>query len=440
MAVWNAAQARIREELGWLRTRPWLEDLGLRSLDRGLAWLEASSAAERSATQEHREAIEAALGGVLGRPVHLRISLRRGRRTRPARSAEAQAAEEPLGLEPERVNDRHQLSGFLAGPANELPLRFAQQAVERPGAWHPLVFYGVSGSGKTHLLQGIVNGYRRAYPGRRAVYTSSDRFSRQFVQAMRRRQTRSFRRLYREVGLLVIDDVQDLAGKAASELELVRTLDTLELGRSQAVLACSDSPKRIPGLEAGLAGRLLGGQVVELRGPDCETRHEIVRARCANGLRLPSEVVDLLVNGYDLDARELLSALTRLEAFQRHVGGAIDLAAAREILRDLLEGKRQPATIEALASYVAEALGVAVEQLCSRSRRAAVVRARQVSIGLTRDLTPLTLREVGTYFGGRSCASVHFAQERARELREQDPLVRELWERAGRTFERPATR
>ncbi len=391
----------------------------------------------RSAALDHRDTIETALAETLGRPVHLRLSLRRGRTGRPRSSAaEASAEDAPIDLEPERVNGAFELRSFLAGPANELPLRFAQQAVDTPGSWHPLVFYGVSGCGKTHLLQGIVNGFRRAHPARRVVYASSDRFARQYVQAMRRRQMQRFRRQYRDVGLLVLDDVQDLAGKESTERELSRTLDSLELRKGQVVMACSESPKRIPGLEPGLSGRLLGGQVVELRAPDCATRAEIVRARCAAaGLTLPGAVVDLLVEEYDLDARELLSSLTRLEAHQRHVGERLDLEVARQILRDLLEGKRQPATVEALSGYVSEALGVDLSQLCGRSRRPAVVRARQVSIGLVRALTPMTLREVGHFFGGRSCASVHFAQERAKELREADPEVRDLWDRAGRTFE-----
>lgn len=438
VAVWDTARAKIRDELGWVRTHPWLDELRLRSIERGVACLIVGSAATRKAVYPHTETIQDALEETVGRAVHLRILLRKTRgRTRKGKRQQQPPQQEQLRLTPQSTSSRHQLTSFFGGRANDIPLRFARQAVNEPGQWHPLVFYGEPGSGKTHLLQGIVNGYRRQYPGRRAVYASSDRFARQFLQSLRHRQTDRFRELYRSVDLLVLDDLQSLAGKQTCERELNHTLDHYLHAHRQVVLACSEPPKRIPQLQAGLEGRLLGGQVVELRPPDPPTRLEIVRAGSAErGLRLGQGVVELLTTGFDLSVRELFAAMTRLAAHQRHTRRSLDLAATREILRDLLQGKLKPVTLAGVAEFVAERLDVDVKQLRGRSRKPTVVRARQVAMGLMRDLSPLTLREVGAYFGNKSPASVHFAQERARQLREEDPRIRELWEAAHRAFER----
>ena len=438
-AAWEAARAKIRDELGWVRTHPWLDELRPRSMERGVVCLEAGSAALRSTAQNHNDELKGALSETLGRPVTVRVVLSRQARPKQRRGA-AQAPEEEVTLEPEQINHRLLLSSFLTGPNNELPFRFAQEALDEPGRWHPLVYYGESGCGKTHLLQGIVNGFRRRYPTRRVVYTSSDRFARHFSLAQRKRQTSRFLAMYREVDMLVVDDLQDMAGKQGTERQLNYTLDHLQMSNRQVVLACAAPPKQIPQLEPGLEGRLLGGQVVELRPPDAPTRRSIVKARCASSqLKLEEDVLDLLITGFELNVRELLCALTRLEAHQRLMETRLSQVAVRNILGDLLNGKLKPPNLDSVSEFVADRLGLSVDQLRSRSRKASVVQGRQLAMALLRDLTPLTLREVGCFFGGRSCASVHFAQQRAKELREEDAQVRDLWDIAGRRFERTST-
>jgi chromosomal replication initiator protein len=444
--VWTKVHGQITDELGWLRTRGWLDELSLRSLERGVATLESGSPEVREQATPHVPAIRRALVEVLGSPVRVRLALR----VRKARRARPRATPEPavvygegvpdVELETERTNARHQLSSFLAGPTNEIPLRFALQAVEEPGSWNPLVFYGSPGSGKTHLLHGIVNSYRRRYPTRKVVYTSSARFSRQYSMTARKRASGRFREFYRRADLLVLDDLQDLAGKQGTERELTLTLDHLHAHGAQVVCAASSSPKRLNHLDA-LEGRLLGGVVVPLKAPDRETRLAVVRARCAKGfLHLEPAAVEILLGGFN-SVRELLTALTRLEAYGRHVNDRLDAPTVRQILADMLGQDLRPATLELIAGFVSERLGCSLEQLKGRSRKGGVVRARRLSMGLSRALTTLTLREVGVYFGGRSCASVHFAEKRAFELQTSDPDARELWEAARTAFTpRPGAR
>lgn len=445
--VWAATCKRLQDKLGWIGTKSWLDALELRSCAPSGAVLEAAGAPVREQATAKLEDITAALSEVLGRSVPVRIVLRRS--TRGARAAAersrpvtaptpSQAASEGeldgAALAPDRVCASFDLSSFLTGPSNEVPLRFARQVVERPGEWCPVVFYGGSGSGKTHLLQGIVNGYRRRYPGRRVVYASSERFARQFSVLVRRRQGGRFRELYREADLLVLDDVQELAGKPATERELTFTLDHLSTMRRQVVMATSSFPGRIQ-FDRSLGDRLVGGQVVEMKQPDRPTRLSIIKARtAAMALPLDGPVLELLTSALESNVRELLGALTQLDAHRRHVGARLDLSTVRRILGEMLRGRGEPASLEGIARFVAVRLDVDHAQMRAGSRRPKVARARQVAMALGRELTGLTLREVGTFFGQRSCASVHAAQHRVAALRQEEPELREVWEAACARF------
>jgi chromosomal replication initiator protein len=442
--VWAAACQRLRDELGWVRTQPWLDELDLRSCEPRGAVLEAQSAPARDQALAQLPAIAAALSEALGTSVPVRVTLKRARgRAAQPRPAQAQAAEadaptvEEVNLAPDRLSEGFELSSFLTGPSNEIPLRFAREVIERPGQWCPVVFYGDSGSGKTHLLQGIANGYRKRYPGRRIVYASSDRFARQFSFLARRRQADRFRELYREADLLVLDDVQDLAGKDATERELTFTLDHLRQRDRQVVMASSCQPRRIQCVDRGLGDRLVGGLVVELKQPDRPTRLSIIKAKtAAMALQLEDPVLELLTSGLESNVRELLCALTQLDAHRRHVGARLDLSTVRHILAEMLRGRTEPASLDAISAFVSTRLGVDEEQMRRGCRRPVVARARMVAMALGRELTGLTLREVGAFFGQRSCASVHAAQQRVTEMRAADVQVRDVWESASARFVR----
>lgn len=432
--TWAAVVTRLREELGWVRTS-WVDGLTLRTCAPSGVVLDATEPGAREAAETARGALAGAFAEVLGRPVPVKV-IAAGKRKAPARVAKGGGEEPEVSIAPDRVNEAMVLSSFLVGPGNELPLRFAREVVDRPGQWNPVTFCGGSGLGKTHLLHGIANGFRRRYPGRRIVYASSERFARQFSFLARKRQTTAFRELYREADLLILDDLQDLAGKQLTERELTNTLDHLSASGRQVVIASANPPKRSH-LDRSLEDRLTGGLVVELRTPDRATRRTIVDARCAAlGLELGEPVRELLCAGLDGSVRDLLCAMTQLDAHRRHVGTCLDVGVVRSVLGDLLSRRTEPATLDGLCEFVALRLGVPAELLRNGSRRPVVARARQVAMALTRELMPLTLREIGVFFGQRSCASVHAAQARAQAMRTQDDRVREVWEAATTRFAR----
>ncbi|MCA8922611.1 MAG: hypothetical protein KDD82_12430 [Planctomycetes bacterium] len=432
-SVWRAACSRLEHELGLARTEGWLEQVRLRALGADSATLEVPSSALRELGRPHQSAILAALEQV-GHPVpKLRWSVRK--RSRPQRPT---TPARRLHLQGERLNPSIRLKDFLTGPSNDAALRLARACVEQPGAWCPVAFFGGSGNGKSHLLHAIGNGYRRRYPGRRVVLSSGERFVRQFVSSTRGHPGggAAFREFYRGADLLILDDVQDVAGRPRSEQELVFTLDALSQRGAQVIVACSESPTRL-GLHDALAGRLLAGMSLKVTGPNRSTCLEILRARQATRrLSLSPAVQELLMDGCCQSMRDLLSSVNRLEAYQRHVERELDAATARHVLSDLLRRRNRPASLEALAEFVAERTGSSLALQRGRSRKPEAVRARQLAMALSRHLTSLTLREVGEYFGQRSCAAVHLAQQRVREQRQVEPRVQELWEAACGQFSR----
>ncbi|MBL4845365.1 MAG: AAA family ATPase [Planctomycetes bacterium] len=430
--LWVEACTRIEGELGWIRTHRWLPQTSCQ-LKGGVAILDAPKGEPQERLEAVLPRVEQLLSELLGRPIRARLA--RPRRARKAQRAEIDQAE-PIDFHGEHTS-RRDLGSFFVGPSNRLAAGFARQAVAEPGAWHPLVFYGGPGTGKTHLLQGIVNDYRRRYPSRRAIYTRSERFAKHFSQALKARQLAKFHAHYRGASLLVLDDLDRLAGKTKSETELTHVLDHFLLQERdlQVVVACRRSPKSIPQLKRGLEGRLMGGQLVALSPPDSETRRQVLRAACMKrSLTLSAEVEDYLSTRVEFSVQELIAAAAQLQAHRDHAGAHLDLEGTRRVLADLINARQEPATIEALAKFVALETGVTLEQLRSRSRQSSVIRARALAVGLARTLTPLTLREVGGYFGGRAPNSVHGAQAQAREIRLCDPRAKDLWERAERRF------
>lgn len=431
--LWEEACERLERELGWVRTHRWLPQTRCQ-LKGGTAVLEVASGEPQERLEAVLPRVEEVLTQVVGRPLRARLAV--PKRTRRAQRAAIDEAE-PIDFHGEHTAASRDLGSFFVGPSNRIAAGFARQVVQEPGAWHPLVFYGAPGTGKTHLLQGIVNDYRKRYPTRRAIYTRSERFAKHFSQALKLRQLSKFHAHYRGASLLVIDDLDRLAGKKKSETELTHVLDhfLLQERNLQVVVACRRSPKSIPQLKRGLEGRLMGGQLVALSSPDTATRCAVLRAACMKrGVALTPEVEDYLSTRVEFSVQELITAAGQLQAHRDHAGARLDLAGTRRVLADLINARQEPATIEALAGYVAGETGVTLEQLRSRSRQASVIRARALAIGLARTLTPLTLREVGGYFGGRAPNSVHGAQAQAREIRQGDTTAQDLWERAARRF------
>jgi chromosomal replication initiator protein len=471
-AVWRTAAVRLRDRLGVARTLQWIDDVNVVRIDRSRsrALLETSSYATARSAREFQSALEGELAVALGMPrISVRIFARRRARAlsklgressakpaaaeashgaTPATHSGAQPAAPPtesiptLSLELSAPDRRLTLESFVAGACNDLAHRAAQAVAAEAGMSYrnPLVIIGATGTGKTHLAHGIANGYARTAPSRRVVLVSSERFATQFSIAVRSGQGARFRELYREADLLIIDDIQALAGKPETESELLHTIDELVHRRRQVVLCSTLPPKRLPKLDSGLEGRLLQGLVVELKSKDEPTREKLIRARSMElRLELDEVVIKFLARRFER-TDQLLGALKRLDAHQKLGQRHLTLTEVESALADLLRGKDDAPQPASIAVFVAGMMGVDADAIRGTSRKPSVVKARQLAMALARRFTLLTLREIGAHFGGRSCACVHFAHRKVALLRDTDARIKACYDEALRRFAMPKPR
>ncbi|MHC4392215.1 MAG: DnaA/Hda family protein [Planctomycetota bacterium] len=335
------------------------------------------------------------------------------------------------------------LSTFLTDERNGLALRAAHRACEEPGTLSPLVLHGPSGSGKSHLLQGIAEQLGKQ-PGSgkgRVEIVSAESFSQQFVQSGRKQSLEAFRRRFRESGALLLDDVQHLCEKKKTQLELLHTLETLSHAGRQIVVTADQSPKRLRSLHPGLAGRLLQGLSIEVELPGATARARFAHEEATRrGLALSTAVRGIVVNELRAGFSLMLSALSKLaEAGSEASEGPLEASVepsvlrcpdrARDLLRELLAPKAPAPPLERrIVVAVAQATGIAEEVLLSRRRRADIALARQILMHQLRDQTDWSFKKIGTYLG-RSASTVAFAVDKIKALTKRDPRVRILLDR-----------
>jgi chromosomal replication initiator protein len=323
---------------------------------------------------------------------------------------------------------------FVTGPSNALA-REASLAVAqgRQPALFPLFLVGESGIGKSHLARAVVNEARRG-GGVRAVYASSERFTSEFTAAIRARHGGEFRRRYRqECDLLVLEDVQFLSGKEATQLELLHIVEHLRLVGARVVLTGDRLPRRIPSLSARLASQMSGGLVAEMELPDRTLRREILRDKASRGgIALPPDCLELLVDGVRGSVRDLEGALIQLVASASLLGRKIDRGLIEAALRKLGEPAREPQTLDAVIACVGGFFGVTRAQLASRSRAERMRHPRQLAMYLCRRYTDASLSEIGRMFGRNHPAVANAIQRVERAILERAPLRYQVEELAAR--------
>ncbi len=337
----------------------------------------------------------------------------------------------------------HRLSEFVVGPCNRVAVAAALSVVEEPGqSANPLVLHGPVGTGKTHLLEGIYAGLRRARAETRVLYVTAEDFTNRFVQAMRTGKLASFRRHFRECDALLLDDLHFLASKKATQEEFLHTFDALLADGRQLVVTCDCHPRLAGELTPELTDRLLGGAVWGLTPPEGDTRLAILRARAAAGAApIPDEVLRLLAERLRGNVRELEGALNSLRHYGRVTGRAIDPALAHEALADLLRHAVRVVRLADVDAAVCRALKLEAGALQSKARAWAVSHPRMLAMFLARKHTSAAYSEVGTYFGGRNHSTAVAAEKKVRgwvvgdaelALGERRLRVREIIERVER--------
>jgi chromosomal replication initiator protein len=305
------------------------------------------------------------------------------------------------------------LETFVAGEANRLAIASAQRVVRRPGQVTPLMFCGPTGVGKTHLLEGIWTAARRSAGRLTALYLSAEQFTTQFLEALRGSGLPNFRRKYRSVGMLVLDDLQFFVGKRATQVELLHTIDTFLGEERQLVFAADRSPAELPELGAELVTRLTSGLVCCIEPPDFDTRLGVLEQMAKRmNMHVPAEVRQFIASRLTRHARELSGALCRLLATSESLGRPISLAMAEQALADLVGHSGRAVRLPDIQKAVCDVFGLEPASLQSEVKGKRVSHPRMLAMWLARKHTRAALSEIGYFFGRRSHSTVLSAQKR----------------------------
>ena len=323
--------------------------------------------------------------------------------------------------------DHYTFDNFVEGKSNQLALAAAGQVAENPGgSYNPLFLYGGVGLGKTHLMHAVGNALLHRNPEARVVYLHSERFVADMVKALQLNAINDFKRYYRSVDALLIDDIQFFAGKERSQEEFFHTFNALLEGGQQMILTCDRYPKEIEGLEERLKSRFGWGLTVAVEPPELETRVAILMKKAAQArIDLPHEAAFFVAQRIRSNVRELEGALKRVIASAHFTSRPIDIDLIKDSLKDLLALQDKQVSLDNIQRTVAEYYKIKVADLMSKRRSRSVARPRQVAMALAKELTNHSLPEIGDSFGGRDHTTVLHACRKIRELRETDSDIRE---------------
>ena len=318
-----------------------------------------------------------------------------------------------------RLNPKYTFETFVIGSSNRFPHAAAVAVSEAPGkSYNPLLVYGDSGLGKTHLLHAIGHYVRSLYAGAKVRYVSSEEFTNEFINSIRDDRQDRFKRRYREVDVLLIDDIQFLQGKTQTQEEFFHTFNYLHNAQKQIVLTSDQAPKRLEALEDRLRNRFEWGLITDVQPPDLETRIAILRKKAAmDRLTAPPDVLEFIASKIQTNIRELEGALIRVTAFANLNRQDVDLTLAEIVLKDLIpEGGEPEITAPLIIAQTAAYFGLSIEELTGPSRGRHLVMARQIAMYLCRELTGLSLPKIGAQFGNRDHTTVMYAERKINQL------------------------
>lgn len=334
------------------------------------------------------------------------------------------------------IKENYTFDSFVEGKSNQLAKAAATQVADNPGsAFNPVFIYGGTGLGKTHLLHAVGNGIMANKPDAKIVYMHSERFVQDMVKALQNNAIEEFKRYYRSVDALMIDDIQFFANKERSQEEFFHTFNALLEGNQQIILTSDRYPKEIKGVEDRLKSRFGWGLTIAIEPPELETRVAILMKKAQQSkINLPHEVAFFIAKKLRSNVRELEGALNRVIANANFTGRPISIDFVKEALRDLLALQDKLVTIDNIQRTVAEYYRIRVSDLLSKRRSRSIARPRQVAMALSKELTNHSLPEIGDAFGGRDHTTVLHACRKVKSLRDESHEVKEDYQNLIRTL------
>ncbi|WP_174734646.1 chromosomal replication initiator protein DnaA [Mesobacillus harenae] len=429
--LWNKALANIEKKISKPSYDTWLKSTKAHSLQGDTLTITAPNEFARDWLEErYSQLIAGILDEITGEELSVRFIIPQNQKEedldmpvtpkKPRRNIDQ--PELPLNM----LNPKYTFDTFVIGSGNRFAHAASLAVAEAPAkAYNPLFIYGGVGLGKTHLMHAIGHYVQDHNPSAKVVYLSSEKFTNEFINSIRDNKAVDFRNKYRSVDVLLIDDIQFLAGKEQTQEEFFHTFNTLHEESKQIVISSDRPPKEIPTLEDRLRSRFEWGLITDITPPDLETRIAILRKKAkAEGLDIPNEVMLYIANQIDSNIRELEGALIRVVAYSSLINKDINADLAAEALKDIIpSSKPKIITIFDIQKLVGETYNVKLEDFKAKKRTKSVAFPRQIAMYLSRELTDFSLPKIGEEFGGRDHTTVIHAHEKISKMLLNDSLL-----------------
>jgi chromosomal replication initiator protein len=432
VSVWEKSQHQIKERVGTTSYETWFSTIQVKEKNPETLVIEAPDDFFKNWIIEHYKThIEEIVGKTAQHPVYIEFAVNshilnpetQNRLTRLERGFSREADNSKSAL-----NSRFTFDAFVIGSSNRFACAASLAVAESPAkAYNPLFIYGPVGLGKTHLIQAITHKIRQIHPGLKHCYMSSEQFTNELIDSIRNRSTAQFRKKYREIDVLLIDDIQFIAGKEATQEEFFHTFNNLHDNRKQIIITSDRSPKEITNLEERLRSRFAWGLITDIQPPDFETRVAILRKKIQReSVAVPDDVIYFIAEQIKTNIRELEGALIRVAAYSLLESCPMTLEMTKMVLKDMVKETVKNISVELVQKKVSEFFQIPLSDLRAKRRNKTIVFPRQMAMYLSRQLTNMSLPEIGGAFGGKDHTTVlHSCKKIGRDLN-QDPKIKNI--------------
>jgi len=410
-SIWKEVEGYLKTRVGDSVFQAWILPLKPQAKKGANFVVEAPDTFFRDWIEQHyKSLIQEAIRQILKEDVQLILEINPRAKDSLSRATTEQAKpKNPESASPDLLlNPRYTFENFVLGPSNRHAHAFSLAVAESPGkSYNPLFIYGGVGLGKTHLMQAICHHIKNKFAGLKICYLPSERFTNELIDAIQHRSTSSFRQKYRNMDVLVLDDIHFMAGKESTQEEFFHTFNTLYDAHKQIIISSDRTPKEIANLQERLVSRFSWGLTTDIQPPDLETRVAILKKKIEREpVSVPDDVIFFIAQLIKTNIRELEGALIRIIAYSLLEEKSITPELAKEVLKDLLKEPKKLITIDFIQRCVAEEYGVSLQDLKLKRRNKNIVLPRQIAMFLSRELTDLSFPEIGNCFGGKDHTTV----------------------------------
>jgi len=430
--IWDKILDYTKQEIGERAFENWFTQTQLSSITDDELIIEVPSNFFKDWIYDHyRDILNISILKTIGKVIPVSFEIKASLAAKKSGDSQSVAISRPIQKKPFYLNPRYTFEGFVVGSSNRFAHAATMAIAESPAkAYNPLFIYGGVGLGKTHLMQAACHYISEMRNDLRLFYTSSERFTNELISAIQNRTTAKFREKYRNVDVLLIDDVHFIAGKESTQEEFFHTFNVLYDAHKQIVLSSDRPPKTIPGLEERLVSRFEWGLVTDVQPPDLETRIAILKKKAERNLtNLPEDVLYFIAEIIRTNIRELEGALIKVIAYASLENKKISLALTKDVLKDVLLEEEKKISIELIQKKVADYFDVKISELKAKKRNRQIAYPRQIAMYLSRELTNMTLPDIGEHFGGRDHSTVIHSYEKILKELKKNQNVKNLLNR-----------